>query len=143
MKIHISNITYHSTKENLPNHLFMEVADGLSNTDMHNVVSAYIKKTTGYVAVEYSVDMDRIKANHPDLRGSFLCLGNWYNLYHKGSCFKLDGLLTSVSPSDKKTALKEIAQAREEAKKWVRHPTCTNAGLYEMANAQGDWDIQF
>ena len=101
-----------------------------------------------------------IRGNHPDLKGSFTCLGNWYNLFNKESMNKLNDLLIrygnntpidkfnqfvgrklNANSSDLLTAQVEIANAQKNAEFWVRHPSL--GFLYDTANAQGDWDTTF
>lgn len=92
---------------------------------------------------------------HPDLKGSFTCLGNWYNLYNEKSMKDLDIILNGgvvvlcgkpvkikgVSGADLKTAKSEIKQAKKKAEKWKRDPALDF--LYEQANKQGDWSVKF
>jgi hypothetical protein len=89
-----------------------------------------------------SKEINMIRGNHPDLKGSFTCLGNWYNLFHKESKAKLERMVASISnKTDKSTALNEIANAKKNAESWVRYPNMDF--LYDQANAQGDWDTTF
>lgn len=67
--------------------------------------------------------MIRIRHNHPDLKGSFTCLGNWYNVLNEDSMEKCHTLLKRVSPTDLKTAKKEIAQAKKALNEWQPDPT--------------------
>ena len=83
----------------------------------------------------------KIKAAHGDLKGSFTCLGNWYNLFNKQSMYDLSEMLSHVGVGDRKTARKEIAEAKKKAEKWERKPHLNF--LYEKANEQGDWSVKF
>jgi hypothetical protein len=82
-----------------------------------------------------------IKAAHPDLKGSFICLGNWYNLYSDPSMEDLSRTLSHVSSTDRKMARSEIAHAKEQAEKWEKDPSL--GFLYDAANEQGDWSVTF
>ena len=82
-----------------------------------------------------------IKAAHPDLNGSFTCLGNWYNLYSNPSMEDLSRTLAHVGVADRKIARSEIAQAKKQAGKWERDPVL--GFLYDAANKQGDWLVTF
>lgn len=143
MRIHISNIVfYNSSIDSVYNHLVTEVPNHLTNDEYHRLVAEYIKKTTGHVAKEYSIDYNMVRGDHPELKGSFTCLGNWYNLFHKESKIKLEEMLARINnKTDKNTALNEIANAKKNAESWVRYPNMDF--LYEHANAQGDWDTTF
>jgi len=83
----------------------------------------------------------KIKAAHPDLKGSFTCLGNWYNLHNEQSMYDLSEILSHVSPGDRKTAREEIAQAKLKSEKWERDSIL--GFLYKQANEQGDWSVKF
>lgn len=144
MRIHLHDIFYVSQKTTLPNHLVMEIQDpSLPSSVLNHMILEYIKEKTGYVAHSYSISLQMIRANHPDLKGSFTCLGNWYNLFNKESMDKLNNNLKTVTPTDLKTAKDEIKTAKAMAEKWTRNTACENAGLYEFANAQGDWSVKF
>lgn len=83
-----------------------------------------------------------IPAGHPDLKGSFTCLGNWYNLHDDQSMIKLNQILAKItSKKDKGTAIHEIEEARQLSLLWSRDPTLSF--LYESANTQGNWNIKF
>jgi hypothetical protein len=85
----------------------------------------------------------KIRATHGDLKGSFTCLGVWFNLFNKESMDKLEDMLTwdSVTPGDRKTAKQEIAQAKRDAENWTRKSGLDF--LYDAANEQGDWTVKF
>ena len=53
-----------------------------------------------------------IRHNHPDLKGSFTCLGNWYNVLDIESMNKLKELLKTVNKADLKQGKKEIKTAK-------------------------------
>ena len=83
----------------------------------------------------------KIKLAHPDLKGSFTCLGNWYNLHSDESMRDLSETLSHVPPGDRKTARREIAEAKKKADRWERDPLLDF--LYKDANAQGSWSVKF
>ncbi len=66
--------------------------------------------------------MNKIRHNHPDLKGSFTCLGVWFNLLNKESMEELNQMLKHVDFSDKRTAIKEIREAKEAMKFWKPDP---------------------
>ena len=43
----------------------------------------------------------KIRDEHPDLHGSFTCLGNWYNLFSEASMAKLEIVLEAATPADR------------------------------------------
>ena len=71
----------------------------------------------------------RIRHNHPDLKGSFTCLGNWYNVLNKESMEKCEEIVKSCNKTDQRTARKEIAEAREAVKRW--EPVSCLSFLYD------------
>jgi hypothetical protein len=59
-----------------------------------------------------------IRHNHPDLKGSFTCLGNWYNVLHKDSMKALNIILKDIHGRDLMTARKEIKHANDYLQLW-------------------------
>lgn len=53
-----------------------------------------------------------IRHNHPNLKGSFTCLGNWYNILDIESMATLKDILKCVNATDKKTGTKEIERQK-------------------------------
>lgn len=85
--------------------------------------------------------MDKIRKNHPDLRGSFLSLGCWFNMHNTDSMLEFNAMLMRVPKGDLKTARQEYQEAIVADKKWQRDPDLW--WLYDEANKQGDWSVQF
>ena len=86
--------------------------------------------------------LNKISDAHPDLKGSFTCLGNWYNLHSDESMKKLDQMLANLtSMQDKGTAFHEIQYARSLSLIWTRDPSLTF--LYEAANQLGKGNVKF
>ena len=85
--------------------------------------------------------MNKIRKNHPDLKGSFISIGHWFNLYNKESMAEFNAMLKNLSPKNLKTAKREHQQAVIDAEKWQREPCLW--WLYDEANKQGDWSVKF
>jgi hypothetical protein len=61
----------------------------------------------------------KIRHNHPNLRGSFTCLGVWFNVLNADSMKDCEAMLKRItSKRDKATAKKEIKQAQIAAENW-------------------------
>lgn len=80
----------------------------------------------------------RIRHNHPDLKGSFTCLGNWYNVLNKKSMDNCERILGYVNATDKRTGQKEIKEAREAVKHWK--PVSCLSFLYDRYNQEKGLD---
>ena len=87
--------------------------------------------------------MDRIRKNHPDLKGSFVSIGCWFNLFNKESMEDFNAMLESkvLTKKDVRTAKEEHRLAVLAAEKWQRQPELWF--LYDAANEQGDWSVKF
>ena len=83
----------------------------------------------------------KIRVAHGDLKGSFTCLGDWYNLFNEKSMYDLSEMLSRVGVGDRKIARREIEEAKLGAEKWQRQPELWF--LYDAANKQGDWSVKF
>ena len=66
--------------------------------------------------------MNNIRHNHPDLKGSFTALGNWYNLLNSDSMDGLNKMIERSSPADKKIAIGEINSAHKTMELWKEKP---------------------
>lgn len=76
---------------------------------------------TDYNIVHYRDSNDRnikIRHNHPDLKGSFTCLGVWYNILSDESMKVCNEMLKDSTPGDRKTGLKQIQRAKEALQNW-------------------------
>jgi hypothetical protein len=105
-----------------------------------------IQKTTdeleSFTGKEWWVNLNggKIRKNHGDLKGSFVSIGCWFNLFNNESMVEFNAMLMRLSPKDLKTARKEFQDAIVAAEKWKRDPDLW--WLYDEANKQGDWSVQ-
>jgi len=72
--------------------------------------------------IENDFPQPKTRTNHGDLKGSFTCLGNWYNLFDPISMEQCENILKKVSPVDRKMGLKEIEAAKKNVKYWKPKP---------------------
>jgi hypothetical protein len=63
-----------------------------------------------------------IRLTHPDLKGSFTCLGVRFNCLNHNSMRVCFSMIAGAALSDKKTAKKEIEQAQEDVKNFTQIP---------------------
>lgn len=69
---------------------------------------------------------ERELIQHPNLKGSFTCLGNWYNLQNKASMDMLAVMLTKQGKGNIKVAIQEIQEAGVEMFNWKKDPCLWN-----------------
>jgi hypothetical protein len=85
--------------------------------------------------------MDKIRKNHPDLKGSFLSMGCWFNLFNKESMAEFEAMKKRLGPKDLRTSEMELKVGVLLSERWERDPDLW--WLYDEANKQGDWSVEF
>ena len=105
-----------------------------------------IKDIETFTGKEWWVNVslnDKIRGNAPALKGSFICLGCWFNLFNKKSMAEFDAMLKwkGITRKGKEMARAEHREAVIAAGKWQRDPDLWF--LYDAANKQGDWSVKF